>query len=136
MFLKKDLKDKLTLYLLKQLEPISPFEICWQSQSYVAIHQIQLTETALILPENLSHKNIIYFSEVIHVLEFQGSLELLLRNGYVYLLSGNTSLWKLIDICPEKNHPEANRLLIWYWIFSGNVQFAWWHLREYVIRNF
>lgn len=45
------------------------------------------------------------FLDVIHILEFQGSLEVLLRNGYVYLLSGNTSAWKLIDICSEKNYP-------------------------------
>ena len=63
------------------------------------------TDTALILPETSSHKNIIYFLDVIHMLEFQGSLEVLLRNGYVYLLSGNTSAWKLIDICSEKNYP-------------------------------
>lgn len=153
MFLKKDLKDKLTLYFLKQLEPVSPFEICWQVQTYAAIHQIHFTDTALILPETSrlvlypdsitpnqqetsSRKNIIYFSDVIHILEFQGSLEVLLRNGHVYLLSGNTSAWKLIDICPEKNHPDANPLLIWYWIFSGNIQFAWWHLKEYAIRTF
>lgn len=63
------------------------------------------TDTALILPETSSRKNIIYFLDVIHILEFQGSLEVLLRNGYVYLLSGNTSAWKLIDIFSEKNHP-------------------------------
>lgn len=153
MFLKKKLKDKLALYFLKRSKSVSPFEICWQIQSYTAVHQIRLTETALILPDttqltlhqnsitqNLqktpSCKNIIYFSDVIHVYENRGSLVVLLRNGYVYLLSGNTSGRILIDICPEKSHPGANILRIWWWKLSGNILFAWWYLKEYVVRNF
>lgn len=152
LFPKKKFKNKLALYFLKQLKPVSPFEICWQIRPYEAAHQLRLTETALVLPETNqlilhqnsippdlqeipSRKNIIYFSDVIHILEFQGSLEVLLRNGHVYLLSGNTSDRKLIDICPEKNHPEANNLLLWFWKFSVNVRFAWWYLKEYAILN-
>ena len=67
-------------------------------------------------------KNIIYFSDVIHIIEIHGRLEVLLRNGCVYLLSGNTSSWELIDFCPKKSHPDVNSFLFWYWIFSGNLQ--------------
>lgn len=145
------IKNKQSLYFQKQNASISTSELCWQLRPYISTHQIQLTDTALLFPDagcsvfylhssgrNLqeisSYKNIIYFSDIVHVADCHETLEVLLRNGSLCLLSRNSSKRKLIDIYPERYASEACRLSISWYRFRVNIQLAGWYINE-SIRN-
>lgn len=144
-------KSKQSLFFQKQNESVSTSEFCWQIRPYISTHQIQLTDTALLFPDagcsvfylhssdrNLqeisSYKNIIYFSDIVHVVDCHGALEVLLRNGSLCLLSRNSSKRKLIDIFPERDASDADSLSISWYRIRANIQLVGWYINE-SIRN-
>lgn len=144
-------KSKQRLYYRKQYVSVSPSELCWQINTYISVHEIQLTDTALIFPDagcsvcylhssdrnqqDISYyKNIIYFSDIVHVVDNHGTLEVLLRNGYLCLLSRNSSKRKLIDIYPERDLSKVGRLSISWYRFRADIQLFKWYINE-SIRN-
>lgn len=142
------LRKKIVLSFLNKMEPIYASDLCWQLRPFIPLHQIRITDTALIFPETRSliinlketypeldkepaPRNIIRFDEVIGYREKDGCMEIFLKTGYVHILSAIFPDRKYINVYPEKIYPNASRFRLFMWKWRGNLELFWWKIKEW-----
>lgn len=146
------LKRKVTQSLLNRLEPVRVSELCWYIRPYVALHRIDVTDSALVFPEIRrlvlsltetipkladypSPRNTILFDDVVGFSEKSGNLEIFLKSGFVYILSACSNDRKIINLFPEKMYPNAGKLRLFWWNCLGNLELFGWKMKEYFRRT-
>lgn len=112
-------------FIQSQYSPVCISDICWNMHPYVTLHDIRLTETAFLFTDKNYRIN---FNDVIRFNEFCGTLEILLRNGSVYLLAGDSSEKRIINLHYKDKHPV---IACWY-IFLAGIQLNSWRLKNYI----
>lgn len=125
------LRKELGKYIQNQLFPVCASEVCWYIHPYMTLHTIKLTEDALLFPNK---ELIINYEDVLCVNVYHGRLEVLLRNGSLYLFSGDSSGMKVIDIGSDITSFCTQGSWLWWKVFSCHIQLNYWRLKDRIRR--
>lgn len=121
------LRKELSKYIQSQLLPVCASDICWCIHPYMTVHTIKLTEDALLF---LNKELTINYGDVLCVNVYHGRLEILLRNGYLYLLSGDSSEIKIIDIGSDITGSCILGSRLWWKTAGSRIQLNYWRLKD------
>lgn len=104
LFLVIKLRRRIAACLEGNLTPVHAADLFWELRPYMASHEIELTDRGIILPALSSGNSpeIICSDDVLALSSNRrGVLTLLLRNGDVCLLSGQSPARKRIHLCHQ-----------------------------------
>lgn len=120
-------RKELSKYIQSQLLPVCASDVCWYIHPYVTLHTIKLTEDALLF---LNKELMINYGDVLCMNVYHSRLEILLRNGYLYLLSGDSSEIKIIDIGSDITGSCALGSRLWWKTAGSHIQLNYWRLKD------
>lgn len=126
------LKGRFILTFLKEMPPLSSFDVCRMVQPYLARYHLTLNADGICFPEDMPNSQrmllILYapdsyrlgipFQCIIFIKENETGIELFLRTGHVFMFWKDDILW---DICNVYSYGEPSLLKLWRWIINGSM---------------
>lgn len=116
---------------LEKLEPANITELFWQLRPYVVLHHVEFQESSF----SFSSFGAVNFSDIIGFIRKDGSLGILLKNGWFYLFSDSSTDQQCLLICNPEFYKQKGKVLSFWSDFIVKLQLLWWKIKEYLRRN-
>lgn len=125
-----NLQKEYVHYLSNKFEPVDVVELSWQMRPYVVLHRVRITDSAFFFSAGIP----ILFSDISRFYVRAGTLNILLKTGYLCILSRQSSARRWVYVCNPDEYVRTIQTQLWWWVCVGNLKLFWWNIKDYLYR--